>query len=104
MANERILFMKYKIINISHTGNSGKRDETRKDGRYPLRIGRIVDLDIQKIRVGESLNLDYLLDADGSDYGGKRLITSPVANLNKLERKLIIETVNSIFEFEKIED
>ena len=96
--------MKYKIINISHTGNSGKRGETRKDGRYPLRIGRIVDLDIQKIRVGELMNLNYLLDTDGSNYGGKHLITSSVTNLNKLERKLIIETVNSIFEFEKIED
>ena len=96
--------MKYKIINISHTEKSGERGEPRKDGRYPLRIGRIVDLDFQQIRVGEPINLNYLLDTDGSDYGGKHLITSSVANLNKLERKLIIETVNSIFEFEKIED
>lgn len=96
--------MKYKIINISHTGNSGKRDETRKDGRYPLRIGRIVDLDVQQIRVGKPMNLNYLLNADGSDYSKKHLTTSPITNLNKMERKLIIETVNSIFEFEKIED
>jgi hypothetical protein len=96
--------MKYKIINISHTENSGKRGETRKDGRYPLRIGRIVDLDFQQIRVGEPMNLNYLLDADGSDYSKKHLTTSSVTNLNRLERKLIIETANSIFEFEKIED
>ena len=69
-----------------------------------MRIGRIVDLDVQQIRVGKPMNLNYLLDAEGSDYSKKHLITSSVTNLNKLERKLIIETANSIFEFEKIED
>lgn len=65
-------------------------------------IGRIVDLDVQQIRVGKPMNLNYLLDADGSDYSKKHLTTSSVTNLNKLERKLIIETANSIFEFEKL--
>lgn len=69
-----------------------------------MRIGRIVDLDVQQIRVVKPMNLNYLLDAEGSDYSKKHLITSSVTNLNKLERKLIIETANSIFEFEKIED
>lgn len=92
--------MEYKIEQILHSGSKRLRGTGRLDGRYPLRIGRIVDLELKNITVGEPLYLKYIKDSDGSDYHGI-LRTSKVVDFdcicNKSGDWIKIETLNSIF-------
>ena len=92
--------MEYKIERILHSGSKGLRGADRLDGRYQIRIGRTVDLELKNITVGEPLYLKYIKDADGSDYHGI-LCTSRVVNFdcicNKSGDWIKIETLNSIF-------
>ena len=85
--------MEYKITKITHSGTKGERGQDRTDGRYPMRIGRTVELDLDKVKLGKPMIINYLKNADGSDYSNMCLRTSAV----------FIETMNSIFIFKKIE-
>ena len=51
--------MLYKIKSIKHSGTYGERDTERTDGRYPLRIGRIVNLDADYIEIGYPLVIQW---------------------------------------------
>ena len=94
--------MEYKIKRIIHSGLRGTRGIDRTDGRYPLRIGRTVDLNLNDIKIGCSMILKYLKNADGSDYSNMFLKTSNVVGIYGVgELFACIETVNSIFEFER---
>lgn len=102
--------MLYKIKSIKHSGTYGKRNTNRTDGRYPLRIGRIIDLDIKDIQIGMPLVIKYVRDVDDTPMKWQVLRTSDVFNVevdscfNSDPIVKIIETKNSIFEFERIED
>ena len=91
--------MEYKIKRILHSKGIS-RGIDRLDGRYPMRIGRIVDLELKNITVGEPLYLKYVKDSDGSDYHGV-WCTSRVVNFDctydKSGNWIKIETLNSIF-------
>lgn len=52
--------MRYKIVSIRHSGKIGTRGFERVDGRYPDRVGRIVDFNIDSVDVGKPLILEYL--------------------------------------------
>lgn len=86
----------YKIISINHKHNN----KERKDGRYPERIGRICKRPIYEI--GDPMIVEYISNADGTDYSGYFLRTSCVVDYKEYQDYLIIETENSIYEFEKI--
>ena len=43
--------MLYKIKQILHTGTCGDFGTERTDGRYPKRIGRVVEIDSNKLQV-----------------------------------------------------
>lgn len=76
---------------------------TRSDGRYPLRIGRIVKK--PNPHTGLPMILEYIRNADGSDYSGKVLKTSHVCGSYINERdNLVVETVNSVYEFEIVKN
>lgn len=90
-------YSEYKIIDIRSTATG----ETRNDGRYPLRIGRIVSRPI--VYLDWSMSIPYLRDADGSDYSGHALWTSRVGDLSINEKgNLVITTMNSIYEIEPL--
>ena len=94
--------MEYKIKRIIHSGLRGTRGIDRTDGRYPLRIGRTVDLNLNDIKIGCPMILKYLKNADGSDYSNMVLKTSNVVGIYGVDELFAcIETVNSIFEFER---
>ena len=78
-----------------------KTNETRTDGRYPLRIGSTVDfyLNIKPV-MGDVMCLSYILDNQGNEKEGI-LRTSLVMNVTETEREIIVETVNSIYYLEK---
>lgn len=90
--------MWYKITRILHSGSSGVRGTDRKDGRYPTRIGRIIDVDIPDLEVGRPAFMSYVGTTSF-------LQTSSVVGIHSIFDKIVcIETINSIFELEKAEE
>lgn len=85
--------MKIKDIKYVNT------KETRTDGRYPLRIGSIVDYYI-KPEIGYPMLLSYKKDNKGKDKAGI-LRTSLIRKIVETETEISIETVNSIYVLEK---
>ena len=82
----------------------GKRNTPRTDGRYPLRIGRIIELDTKDLTIGNQLILDYVKDENGNDYSGKSLYCSTIKDWDYVyEDRIKIETNNSIYELEEVE-
>lgn len=93
----------YKINSILHSGRKGKRGTPREDGRYPLRIGRIIELDISMLNEGTQLILSYVKDENGNDYRGHYLICSTIKDWDYVYDNIIrVETNNSIYELEEI--
>lgn len=88
---------KYCIVDILDS----KTKETRTDGRYPLRIGRICKK--PKVVVTEPMSVEYIANADGSDYSNRFLRTSRVVDVYETDEKLEIETMNSIYIFEPVD-
>lgn len=95
----------YKIKSILHSGRKGKRGTPREDGRYPLRIGRIVELDTKYLKEGIPLILDYIKDENGNDYRGYHLICSTIKDWDYVyDNRIRIETNNSIYELEEVNE
>lgn len=92
----------YKIKSISHSGKKGNRGIERTDGRYPLRIGRTVGIDLKDLIIGTPLILSYIKEEKGNDYSGYYLQCSRIQNIHIVSEKIFtVETDNSIYEFEK---
>ena len=93
----------YQIKSILHTGRKGEKGTPRTDGRYPLRIGRIVELDVNTLIQDTQLVLDYVKDENGNDYRGYYLQCSSIKDWDYVYNDRInIETCNSIYELEEI--
>lgn len=92
---------KYKIIDILHSSGPN-RFKPRTDGRYPQRIGRICEK--PKVHFGMPLFVNYIAKADGSDYRGYTLRTSSVVRVTEQDDCIVVETLNSIYRFLKVED
>lgn len=92
-------YEEYRIVDI----RDAKTRITRSDGRYPLRIGRIVKK--PNPHLGLPMILEYVRNADGSDYSGNVLRTTRVCGsfINKKDN-LVVETVNSAYEFEIVKN
>ncbi len=88
---------KYKITKITDIDGY-----PRRGGRYLLRIGRTCEK--PKGTVGLPMFINYIANSDGSDYSGYRLSTSKVERITETGNHLAVETMNSIYEFEKVED
>ncbi len=97
--------MLYRIAKITYSGANGNntRGLDRKDGRYPLRINRIVDIDVNDFRIGDIGHIRYIKDAQGNDYNNT-LYTSTIISIKATIGTIILETVNSIYVFESIDD
>lgn len=102
--------MLYKIKSIKHSGTCGERGTDRTDDRYPQRIGRVVELNIDDIEIGYPLLIRYIKDSDGTSMKFSLLKTSCVKNyitiddLEGIVKYITIETENSIFKFERVND
>lgn len=93
----------YRIKSIAHSGRKEERNTPRTDGRYPLRINRIIEFDERDIKIGHPFYIYYIKDENGNDYIGW-LVTSMVVDWDYTYENIIrIETLNSIYEFEKVE-
>ena len=102
--------MLYKIKSIKHNGTCDECGAERTDDRYPQRIGRVVELNIDDIEIGYPLLIRYIKDSDGTSMKFSLLKTSCVKNyitvddLEGIVKYITIETQNSIFEFERVDD
>ena len=92
----------YKIKEILHSGSCGIRGTKRTDGRYPLRIGRTVDIDVTKLTEDAPMIIRYVSDSDGTSLEGLVLYTSHVISITVKVTEVIVETENSIYVFERI--
>jgi len=97
--------MMYEIVGIYHSGTKGERNEKRMEKDYRNRIGRKVDINLDEVYLDRSLIIPYIFDSNGDNLRGKYLATSKVMDIcYKLGTSILrIETMNSIFEFEKVE-
>ena len=84
-----------KIKDIRHI----ETNETRTDGRYPLRIGSTVDF-YSKPFIGFAMMLAYVADNEGNPKEGI-LRTSYVKEYTENEKEFIVKTNNSIYILEK---
>ena len=96
----------YRIKAILHSGKLGERNTPRTDGRNPLRINRIVDINDHPfngdIKLGERLLMKYVKDENGNDYFGGLATTWVVDWDYSSENEIWVETRNSIYELERV--
>lgn len=85
-----------KIKNITHA----ETNETRTDGRYPIRIGSEVNFAFYEPTVGDVMYLEYVKDNEGNPKEGV-IRTSIVYDVKRIENEIIVKTKNSIYYFEK---
>ena len=98
--------MLYKIVSIKHSKGELKGLD-RQDNGYPIRIGRIISLDINDILIDFPLLIKYVRDSDGTPMRYiMPLRTSFVKSFKyvKDNNEDVTETQNSIYEFEKVDD
>lgn len=86
----------YRIVKVT---DHEEKDKT--DGRYPLRVGRLCKKPV--VKENRPMILFYLENADGSDYGGKMLVTSNIEKAEETDETLEVTTRNSVYYFKKIE-
>ena len=92
-----ILDKPYKIIDIKYR----KTNETRTDGRYPLRIGSTIVFYIRPC-AGVVALLNYITDNEGNKKNGV-IRTSTVTDIFEENNQMIIETLNSIYILEEVD-
>lgn len=86
-----------KIKDIRHVSTN----ETRTDGRYPLRIGCTVRFfNNFRPQIGNVMLLEYIYDNNGGEKDGY-LRTSTVYGVEEDNEEIVVETRNSIYIFEK---
>lgn len=94
--NEKEIFMKsMRITDIK----SVETNETRTDGRYPLRIGSTVNFYMKPVP-GYPMVLDYVSDNQGNPKSGY-IRTSRVVEIVESIYEVIVTTVNSIYYFKR---
>lgn len=92
-------YEEYRIVDI----RDAKTRITRSDGRCQSRIGRITKK--PKPYIGLPMIIEYVRNADGTDYSGNELRTSRVCGSFINEKgNLLVETTNSVYEFELVKN
>lgn len=101
--------MLYKIESIKHSRGTLKGLD-RQDDRYPMRIGRIINIDINDILIGFPLIIKYVRDSDGTPMRNLVLRTSFVKSFEYIKDEngvinwINIVTENSIYKFKRVDD
>ena len=101
--------MLYKIESIKHSRGTLKGLD-RQDDRYPMRIGRIISLDINDILIDFPLIIKYVRDSDGTPMRNLVLRTSFVKSFEYIKDEngvinwINIVTENSIYKFKRVDD
>lgn len=101
--------MLYKIASIKHSKGTLKGLD-RQDDRYPLRIGRLITLDINDIMIDFPLIIKYVRDSDGTPMRNLVLRTSFIKSFEYIKDNngdidcINVVTENSIYEFKRVDD
>ena len=97
----------YKIKSILHSGKLGERGTTRTDNYNLLRVNRIIKFNDSvhygSIQVGFPMTAQYVKDANGRTIPWG-FCTSTVVDWDYIyENTIRVETLNTIYEFERVE-
>ena len=84
--------MLYKIESIKHSRGTLKGLD-RQDDRYPMRIGRIISLDIDDILIDFPLIIKYVRDSDGTPMRWMILRTSLVKSFEYIKDNYTKEVI-----------
>ena len=90
----------YRLFEI--TTRDGLR---RRDGRYPQRIGSLVQIEEAYLTEGIPLALEYIEDGKGNPKQGV-LTTSPIVNIGHdvLRSQIGVTTRNSVYHLREIDE
>lgn len=91
----------YKIVGIY---NRGEERTPKTNGRYPLRVGRIVSAEtVMFATVGSPLILQYEKDEHGNDYKGYYLRCSRLYRKSYIDDYTVeLETQNTVYVLKKV--
>lgn len=89
--------MRYKIIDIIHTGHHGIRWESKVGYKYDQRRGMIINLSLDDCIIGQPLMFV-------NDKGYLQILTTPFKCMYYKGNYFYIETLNSIYELELINE
>lgn len=94
---------KWKIKSIKHSGTCGKRGTERTEPYYAARNRCMVEFDYDDLKVGQPAILYY---SPRKENYGNGICTSFVKSIlpNSFDKTCILETENSIFKLECLEE
>lgn len=97
--DDEIMKNQYKLVNAI----SLVTGRTRNDGWYPTWIG--MTMKIVRLKVDESAGFRYIKDNEGHEYSGA-MHTSHVTDyyISDDKKNVIVQTENTIYKFEKVEE
>lgn len=95
--------MQYKIVEIYHNGKKGNAFEPRRDGRYPLRVGRTVELEPADIVSGNPAYIRNIAENDGTPCNSTLITSNVVISANIMGFFVLMITENSIYMFSDLE-
>ena len=93
----------YKVVDIYHTGNSGKEFERKEGLKYDMRRDKLVKIDMHELYIGSQVILTLINkdEAFNEDPKGKLLITTALEKIYKEDGYLFLRTLNSIYKLEE---
>lgn len=95
----------YKITSIKFGGTCSNRGENKTDEYSKIRIGKMIRIDeTNEPKVGQCAYLPYVSGPKGRVLIWNAMITSYITKIDDKDTMVILETQNSIYEFEKMEE
>ena len=89
----------YRIKSITHSGRKGIRGTPVTDEKYRGMIDCLILLDTSKLRQYDGVHWEFI---DHKEYDWWNTSATLAASIN--EDKLTIETANTIYEFEEVDN
>ncbi len=95
--------MLYQITSIRYSRGVDNIGREKEDPDSRARIGRVLEIDpdeLTRVPTGMSIELPYVMDSNGEPVRDKVFCPSSIRNIHiKANGVILIETLNSIYEF-----
>lgn len=98
--DQKVLTSEYKVVEILHS----KTGQRRMDGHYPLRVGHTLTL--KNLEIGRGATFVYVKDPNEIATENRWTYTSDVVDfyVSDDRNSIVIQTVNSIYKLERVEE
>ena len=101
MMEKKVMIKKYKIKEILHSGKKGERGLPVLNKKYEYVLGFDCFFDKDNITVGSPFIFYFISNPEYAWWGMSTVVS---VNEKPDEKKLIVETLNSIYIFEELGD